>query len=146
MSIIYEALKKTQEKLKFSTTLDPREKLKLKLYIIFIFLALLGCSYSLTTLFYAPAPLPLDLIRKQVAASLAEQKQPTQTLSTKPAKTTSERFILNGIVTMGNEKVALINDEMVRKGEYVEGAYVINILENKVYLDLGGKPVVLKIK
>ena len=47
---------------------------------------------------------------------------------------------------MDNEKVALINDEMVRKGEYIEGAYVINILENKVYLDLGGKPVVLKIK
>ncbi len=146
MSIIYEALKKTQEKLKFAATLDPREKLKLKLYIVFIFIALLGCSYALTTLFYSPAPLSVDIIKKQITSSLLQQKQPLQASSSRPAKTTSERFVLNGVVTMDNEKVALINDEMVRKGEFIEGAYVINILDNKVYLDLGGKPVVLKIK
>lgn len=146
MSIIYEALKKTQEKLRFATTLDPREKLKLKLYLVFILIALLGFSYSLTTLFYSPAPPSIDMIKRQAANSLVKQKQPEPTTPAKPTKTTKEKFILNGIVTMDNEKVALINDEMVRKGEYIEGAYVINILENKVYLDLGGKPIVLKIK
>jgi hypothetical protein len=146
MSIIYEALKKTQDKLKFATTLNPREKLKLKLYIVFIFAALLGCSYALTTLFYSPAPLSSNQNKKQIAGSASEQKQPVQFSSSRPAKTSSERFILNGVVNMDNEKVALINDEMVRKGEFIDGAYVINILDNKVYLDLGGKPVVLKIK
>lgn len=146
MSIIYEALKKTQEKLKFATTLDPREKLKLKLYIVFIFVALLGCSYALTTLFYSPAPLSSEQIKKEIASSMAKQKQPVQISSSKPVRATSERFALNGVVTMDNEKVALINDEMVRKGDFIDGAYVINILDNKVYLDLGGKPVVLKIK
>lgn len=143
MSIIYEALKKTQEKLKFAAVLDPRERLKLKLYIIFIFIALLGCSYALTTLFYTPASL---LAKKPTPSSVAAEKQPIQMPTFKSAKPESEKFALSGIVTIDSEKVALINNEMIRKGEYIEGAYVINILDNKVYLDLGGKPVVLKIK
>ena len=148
MSIIYEALKKTQERLRFANVLDPRERLKLKLYVIFIFVALLGFSYALTILFYNPSLVSVDLNKGPVDNLLLEHKQSAQAILTasKPTKQPSERFVLKGIVTKNNEKVALINDEMLRKGEYIDGAYVINILDNKVYLDLVGKPVVLKIK
>lgn len=148
MSIIYEALKKTQERLRFAAVLDPRERLKLKLYVVFIFIALLGFSYALTILFYNPSLVSIDLNKKPLDSLPLEQKQLTQAPPTasKPIKQPSDRFVLKGIVTKNNEKVALINDEMLRKGEYIDGAYIINILDNKVYLDLGGKPVVLKIK
>jgi len=146
MSIINEALKKTQIKLKPSPEEEKKNKRILKLYIVFIFFVLIGCSYVLTTLFYTPSsPTPGDLAEEtKMKAAQEESSIKVPWIRTPLGKT--GKFVLSGVVTMDNEKIALINDEMVKKGDYIEGAYVINIVDDKVYLDLGGKPLVLKIK
>ncbi|MFH1655519.1 MAG: hypothetical protein ABH954_02785 [Candidatus Omnitrophota bacterium] len=146
MSIIYDALKKTQVKLKLPSEEAKRNRYILKLYIVFIFIVLIGCSFVLTTLFNTPISPSTDLIKELKTTSSEGQKTSDQSSWFKAPLGKGPKFVLSGIVTMDNEKTALINDQMVKKGEYIEGAYIINIVDDKVYLDLGGKAVVLEIK
>jgi hypothetical protein len=145
MSIIYEALKKTQRKLKISAGKDKKKKSILKFYIALIFLALIGCSFALTILLYNPI-IPEKLITKNYTESTQSQKMIIQKSWLKNYEENSHKFVLTGIVTMNDEKIALINDKMVKKGDYIEGASVIDILDDRVYLNLSGKPILLKIK
>ncbi|MBM3251769.1 MAG: hypothetical protein FJZ11_03200 [Candidatus Omnitrophica bacterium] len=146
MSIIYDALKKTQTKLKLPSDETKQNNYTLKFYIVFIFIVLIGCSYVLTTLLYSPAAVNPDFIKEIKTTASVEQKPAVKTSWIKSPLGNAPELELTGIVTMDNEKIALINGQMLKRGEYIEGAYVINILNDKVYLDLGGKPVVLKIK
>jgi molybdenum cofactor biosynthesis enzyme len=100
----------------------------------------------LTTLLYSPISPPPNLVKEIKTPASVEQKPVAKSSWIKSPLGKTPDLELTGIVTMDNEKIALINGQMVKRGEYIEGAYVINILNDKVYLDLGGKPVVLKIK
>lgn len=133
MSIIYEALKKTQGKLSSPEEIKKKKNL-IKFYIAFSIIALIVCSYVLSVLLYNP-PAVENKTRKNGLAARA-----------KKGPNSSQGFTLTGIIEVENEKMALINEELIKKGDSIDGASVVDILDNKVYLDLAGKPIILKIK
>lgn len=145
MSIIHDALKKTQSKLNLPEEEIAKRKLLLKLYIAFIVVAIIGASFALTTLLYSP-PLPEKLAKEIEKTTSREENTNTKSNWFTSPQGKRRSFVLNGIVNIDKKRMALINDEVVKKGDYIEGAAVIDILDDKVFLDLGGKPVVLKIK
>jgi len=53
---------------------------------------------------------------------------------------------LNGIVTMKNDKFALINNQVVREGDSVEGKVIIKISLEEVELDDNGRTIILQTK
>ncbi|MCA9400341.1 MAG: hypothetical protein KC713_01845 [Candidatus Omnitrophica bacterium] len=57
-----------------------------------------------------------------------------------------EPLILSGTMMMGNERVAIINDDVYEVGESIQGKKIINITLKKVDLIAGGKITTLFVK
>ena len=55
-------------------------------------------------------------------------------------------FILNGIFSSKGEKLALINNLIVKEGDLLLGARVLHIYSNKVELDTDGQKITLRLK
>jgi len=56
------------------------------------------------------------------------------------------RLKLNGIIHIGSTKVAIINDTVLREGDWILKHRIVRIDEDKVILEYRGKERVLKIK
>jgi len=154
MSIINEALKKTEESIQKSATKEtakPNKKPKSKphLFYILIFIgSLFLCSLIFTIIkrnivpASAPEPLKTALINKesQIAPIL-----PVADPSTFPEEQTKpeRKFILNGIFFSNNGGYALVNNQIVRENDLVDGAKVEKITINSVELNNEGKTVTL---
>lgn len=132
MSIIYEALKKTQQKRTISgeITVQQKQKMSMSTTIILINLLLIICLLAFSKIYSTifvhkaplpppPTPAPVKIVKKQLPAI--------------------DKFLLSGMFISKDEKLVIINNKTLHEGDLVDGAKVASILPNKVILLQYGK-------
>ena len=179
MSIINEALKKTEEHLQKKAAADnliapkPSGVKPFLLYILILLAGLLLGNFIFSLLSRklksnASLPVRQDLISSSqnhkpqgdglASSSQSHQPQTAQTTNSpfaavlpsllpegkKPPSQAS--FILNGIFFSNNDGYALINNQIVRVNDYVDGAKVGLITANIVELDNAGQTITLSTR
>jgi len=157
MSIIYEALKKAQRRLKITPIKTEEEKRWPWFYLGFIVASLLGCVFVLVLIFYTPkiktlATSNLDqkqksIDEKRVAPTKVEYK-PSRAIEyeSDPSKFPKNTLKLDGIIYMNDDYIALINNRILKKGDFIEGAQIIGISDNSVDLKFGDSNFNLRLK
>ena len=157
MSIINEALKKAQKKLELvspsAASSVPAATAEKNTWLWFftglILAGFIGCGIVFVSLIYSRNQTPSVVISKpksEVTIEAVRQKYlPAISVQDLP-KTKPGEAALNGIITMDDEQFALINNEIYRAGDYVEGHRILNITKDKVELFKKGKVTVLKTK
>lgn len=155
MSIIYDALKKTQGKQGNGLLKDmgriglfkPGQKLGLSIFhkpfLFFLLLAAaLGFSgyYLLPHLKQRSSP---PIIRNQEYTQPIEPVIPIVSLRAEPEL---PNLTLNGIVVTESGNGALINDKILTVNDLIEGARVLEINSKDVLLDYNGKKISLEMK
>jgi len=171
MSIINDALKKVQQNLdrqkKGSGTNPsaPRSEKKEKhsdLFEAFIIASFLGSILILSTFFiFSPKqkiPTPPILAEKTESAQEAV-KDPVSLTPPAPASVPSSAAMqkpdnsrnhvsgltLNGIVKMGEEYVALINNKIVKEGDILGERKILRIEKDQVKVFADGETVILRL-
>jgi len=172
MSIINEALKKTEEHLLKNSAKDNPLSTKtlapkpFMLYILILIAGLLLGSLIFNLLKHLPQnntsltkknslTFPSQAHRAQTQQTPVENTQPivqttdSSLASIPPNQPLTERkpdkanFILNGIFFSDNDGYALINNQIVRENDYIDGAKVSLITANNVQLDSAGQTITL---
>lgn len=165
MSIINEALKKTQfqleQKISGAISASPRPSSKntwLKVTAILIFLGFLANggifaflvlrNHSTTIRLTQNKPTPVAHTQHQGTVTLFSHPPAAsvQTSAQKNSQPDSPALILNGIITMDEEKLALINNQIIKEGDYLDGKRVLSISMDEVELFDKGEIIVLKNK
>ena len=158
MSIIYDALKKTQHKLRNATLLSPdqraiangQEKNKFWLWaaIFTICLGFIICGFILTTLVFSknsaystPSPVGNSPAANQISQT---SFKPGTAFVKEPAA--SSEIVLNGIMSMGDEQLALINNKIYKAGDYIGDKRVLSISAEKVEIFDKGNVITLTTK
>ena len=83
-------------------------------------------------------------VEKQVSEKIPSQPEPESRYSGQDKIPSRPSFVLNGIVISDNQRYALINNEIVKVGDNIGGAVVINILPGEVNLKVGDSEIRLK--
>jgi hypothetical protein len=179
MSIINEALKKTEEYIQKNNAKDnliapkPASPRPFLLYILILLAGFLIGNFILNLLSHKAQANGLasnSQSHKAQANGLASNSQNHKIqrmqipkkdttpiaqaihLATVPAllnqpkqekKTVEPNFVLNGIFFSDNDGYALVNNQIVRKNDYVDGAKVGLISANTVELDNSGQKITL---
>lgn len=151
MSIIYDALKKVEKAsniaLEVQVAKERKPGFQLRNYLLSA-LAILLVLYiaNLYRLNFKPAqktqslalseqtPAPPILPQEPLAA---EEIPPPPEPLVKPTPT----LVLNGLFYAQDESYVLINNQIVREGDAVDGAIVTQILPDAVELEFEGKPI-----
>jgi hypothetical protein len=162
LSIIYDALKKAEKNV--NTEPKAKTKPKPKLYLIYIlavcfglFIASLVFSYLTSSKKQSLAGTKKISIAKKTNLGFPVKPSPPTPSNPKPApsvkivqassgnirKEHQGQFVLNGIFFSGNEGYALVNNNIVKENDTVEGATVRKITLDEVELDYEGKAVKL---
>lgn len=136
MSIIYNALKKTQENLQAQQNIPPSKfktrlpwiDILIVLFIVFLLIKAGG--------FYYP---------KMKSLLSSSTINANQTKNTVPPKENQVKLILNGVFISEQEKVALINNQPMHIGDTVQGLKVIAIEPDKVKLKSDTDIIVLPV-
>lgn len=154
MSIIYEALKKTRESpesasrqalTKDKDLLNPRPSLFKKHAGLAAWGAVLGILFTwvITHKLSAPVPIgkaqlppPLNPPKKSKAA----QRNP----DTAGSSRAMPHLLLNGIVLSEDGNIAMINDQICKAGDEIEGAKIVRITSSQVTLGFRNQEIVLK--
>jgi len=148
MSIIYDALKKveTSQTDDSKTKIDKGFKSKLKIYLVVALMVCLGLFVA--NIFYEWL-IPKPLLNTTEPAALQTKEIPP---AFTPLETTGRQeknkvsltgFTLNGVFFSGAEGYALINNRIVKKGDKIDGATVVQVLLDEVDLDFGGSLIKL---
>jgi len=151
MSIINEALKKTEQRIQQNNSL-PAKLPGPKPFLLYILILLAGIylsSFIFSLLGHkiktAQAPKPQAAIAIQQPAVLSPlPEQPV--LAKEEKKAPEAAFVLNGIFFSDNDGYALINNQIVRENESVDGSKVKKITANTVELDSQGKLITLSTR
>jgi type II secretory pathway component PulC len=134
MSIINEALKKIEPEGKIETISHSKKR---KGWTVFIFLSL-GLILILTS---------LTLLKKQ--PSLLPEKDKSGSLPSPSLNSSEDRLppslILKGIAHFGEENWAIIDEQIIRQGQFIKGAKVEEIFSDRVELTFEGKRFTLQI-
>ncbi len=152
MSIINEALKKTEEQLQKNSAKDTTVKIPhpgarpVLLYILILAAGILLAHLIFnqlgrrvqTKITPKNAALPKPLPPNPLAGPL-----PVARVLPEEKKTPETDFILNGIFYSDNSGYALINNQIVRENDYVDGAKVNTITAKTVELDKNGIKITL---
>ncbi len=136
MSIIHEALKKAQIRLTIPSEDKKKTNILILLGIGFVFLGFLGCGFALMLLINSSRPktfVKVVELRKQLNEKKVAINLP---LTSKPD---NSQLVLNGIISMEGNYLALINNQILKEGDYVQGMRIINITKDKVELYSQGK-------
>jgi hypothetical protein len=164
MSIIYDALKKveTSQTGDSKREIDKGFKPKLKIYLLYALMICLGLFIA--NIFYEwliPKPLlnTTDIVtggqpmidKKETVSSYSQPSTGTTVLQTSASVETKietqkegpSSFTLNGVFFSGNDGYALINNRVVKKGDKIDGATVVQILLDEVDLEFGGSIIKL---
>lgn len=157
MSIIYEALKKVEKNQaaepavvqKKQSSKTAKTSPAVRPYLLYVFLAcVLVFALNLTLQNKNPKQASIHPVKQPVSASTSAEKaqQPLKAVEPLPApkKGISELLILNGVFFSGKEGYAIINNQIVKKGDVVEGALIKKIELGLVEVEYEGKIVVLK--
>jgi len=180
MSIIYDALKKTQKAIDVSPKIEshkeppvaPKDrrvqtKPKIKLYLLYVFTACLGLFIAniffaflrhpkvpaaqdqsrLSGSFKGPQADPATATLPQIPAPKPEAIQSAE----KPLLSAPESkkeppaaLVLNGIFSSGDEGYCLINNQIAKAGDVIDGARVLRINSNDVELERDGLSIKLR--
>lgn len=160
MSIINEALKKTGQLIQENEAKsNPQAHAKNahRPYLLYILIMLLGITASkfifvmLNQKIKTTQPNPVVLTGSKEAVHLVSTSSApaagAQTEENKPTKDNlpaeKRNFVLNGIFYSNNDGYALINNQIVRENDTVDGATVIKITARTVDLDNQGEAVSL---
>lgn len=153
MSIIYDALKKVERSYDAKAGAKKEEKHPKFVFkkIYFLYLLLIGISVVAGRFFFIKAP-PQHVEPAQVQAppqvqapapvpAPQEAQAPAPPIDAK--KKLQESLVLNGIFFSGDEGYALINNQIVKQGDLIEGATVKQISLNEVELEFEGSTIKL---
>ena len=155
MSIINEALKKTEEHLQMKTAQNnplPPKSCNHKSYLLYILILLAGLfigNLIFNLLKHTSKDNPRQKpspVNNTLAVTPAAQPPLAPVLSNPPEETplpVKTGFILNGIFFSDNDGYALINNQIVRVNDYVDGACVREITASNVQLDNAGQTITL---
>ena len=165
MSIIYDALKKVERSIHPNPTLQIQKKehkIKPKVYLLFVLVA--GLGIFVANIVFGLFTKSLQSKKNAMTGNLPQVKleqnlvsQPPQalpkeaplaesslSLSPIPADTenlTSPVLVLNGVFFSENEGYALINNQVVKKGDVINGATVTQITLGGVELEFQGSVI-----
>ena len=164
MSIIYDALKKVEASgaNDSKTKIDKGFKPKPKIYFLYalvicfgffianIFYGWLSPKLSLKTTDIVTKGQPL-IDKKQAVSAYDQSSSKTATLQTNTSvenrietpKENPPSFTLNGVFFSEDEGYALINNRIVKKGDKIEGATIVQISLDEVDLEFGGSIIKL---
>lgn len=126
MSIIYDALKKSQQaraKLHVKAVRMPRNKRKNMIMMLLI----LSCIFAIITSLLIPATASLSLPMTS-RHSTSQKQQIMPYIAAKP------RLMLEGVFLSDTEKLALINHRAYHEGDYVNGMKIVSIAFDQVEL------------
>ncbi|MBI4708155.1 MAG: hypothetical protein HY761_09590 [Candidatus Omnitrophica bacterium] len=150
MSIINEALKKIEPEGKIETISHSKKR---KGWTVFIFLSLILILTSFTLLEISISTgktkflTGFTLLKKQ--PSLLPEKDKSLSLPSPSLNSSEDRLppslILKGIAHFGEENWAIIDDQIVRQGQFIKGAKVEEIFSDHVELTFEGKIFTLQI-
>lgn len=153
MSIINEALKKTEQYVHINTAgkIQPHKtKLSPKLFLIYALILLSGLFLSHIIFKLLGQKVVKTQPQKEIIAVVQNQQTTLPALlPVKPASLTEEQkkpevnYILNGIFFSDNDGYALVNNQIIRESDSVDGAKVIKITPNSVELDSQGTLITL---
>jgi len=165
MSIINEALKKTQSQLEqINPASPPVQPHKSERNIgVLILTTLLFVGFLMSTgvflfLIFKNHSAKANFVKNKILPAANNQSQGTVTLFTQapmaaiqsPAPKDSSQgpshFVLNGIITMNKEKLALINNQILKEGDYIEDKRILSISMDKVEIFNKGEIIILKNK
>lgn len=153
MSIIYDALKKTEKIIHFdlkpATEIKP-EKPRSRIKIIALYMLMVMSGLAIGNMVFGLLNEPAKKIVKNAPAPVAVL-QPKEKLVAKnktenlpDAKSQPKTpFVLNGIFFSQGQGYALVNNQIVRIGDNVDGAIVTRITVNEVELNSEGKSIKL---
>lgn len=145
MSIIYEALKKVQTQFSAPFKAQKRNNPWLWASVGFVFLGFLGCGFVLMLLINSfTSKTVIKYVSPKKADTLESQETPNPPPI--PKQNSPDALFLNGIMTMEGEYMALINNKIVKEGDYIQNLRVLSITQDKVELYSQGKIVVLSTK
>lgn len=150
MSIIYDALKKVERAdiNRQATNSAPRKSkpgLNIKIlviYLIAICISIVLANRIFVFLSVSPNKISSPRISSPLASSIASSRAPEpKTIPDVPVKSLPV-FILNGVFFSGGEGYALIDNQVVKKGDRVNGAIVQSITMDEVdLLDRSGSTI-----
>lgn len=143
MSIILDALKKAQVRLTGPIEDKKKASTITWLGIGFVFLGFLGCGFALMLLINSSRP--KTVVKYVEPIKPTEEKKPAINLPL-ISKTDKAQLVLNGIITMEGEYLALINNQILKEGDYIQEMRIISITKDKVELYSKGKLTVLTQK
>lgn len=124
MSIIYDALQKTQRQLNTKNQLKTIRPFHNWFDVILVSIILILLIVTLIAYF--------PIFKKWMITDKKHPVIPTHTVTPRPSP--GVKLILNGIFISENDKVAQINNRLVSVGDAVEGNRVLEITSNKVKL------------
>lgn len=150
MSIINEALKKTEQHLQKNAAGDnplPRKLLHSKPFLFYVLILLAGIllgNFIFTLLKHKAQPKVIPL--KNILPVTKTIDVPLPVLPSQPLeenKPVEANFILNGIFFSDDDGYALVNNQIVRENDFVDGAKVSLITANTVVLNNAGQTITL---
>jgi len=144
---------------------ESRKPSVTKIFLTFVTFILLGCGIFLAFYLYKIESIPdarsranakknmVKDIPKQInkvveSIPLPEQVKQTISPSTKPAKkeTVQQGIVLNGIMLMGEKRVALINNKIYEVGDSIDGKEILSISPEMVKIKDGENIKTLKVQ
>jgi len=158
MSIINEALKKTEQYIQKNTAKENQladKKISPKAFLLYILILFGGIFLSNLIFSFLNHKIKTTLPKKN-AVSLVQKGVVQQTVVPppppvvdQPVKPPEEKivnevnFVLNGIFYSNNDGYALVNNQIIREGDLIDGVKVNKITEDIVELDNQGKIITL---
>ncbi|MDD5128988.1 MAG: hypothetical protein PHO40_04990 [Candidatus Omnitrophica bacterium] len=154
MSIINEALKKTEESIQKNSiqgTDGGNKKPGRKPYLFYLLIFIVGLFLSslIFSLIKSKVEKPALAEPPVKTASISEKQiqigQPLSAIKPEEQEKPEKKFILNGIFLSDNKGYAIINSQIAKEGDSIEGVKVEKITENTVELNNEGKTISLSI-
>lgn len=154
MSIINEALKKTElhiQQFEAKKNSPPDKLPGPKPFLLYILILLLGISLSSFIFSLLGHKIKTAQAPNKTAISLQQPAvfapPPETAAAKKEEKNVPEAaFVLNGIFFSDNDGYALVNNQIVRENDSVDGAKVTRITANTVELNNQEKPIILSTR
>ncbi|MCM8797476.1 MAG: general secretion pathway protein GspB [Candidatus Omnitrophica bacterium] len=98
---------------------------------------------------------PASAVKSKTFSSLPEHRQsepisqnntPAPSLYSRSNTVSANAFVLNGLFYAHEENYALINNKVVKEGDFIDGVKVVKILDDGVRLDVNGSMVFLSYR
>jgi hypothetical protein len=151
MSIINEALKKTEEHLQKIAAKNnplPAKPFNPKPFLFYILILLSGLALGNFIFTLLKHKTQVIQIPKKNTETIIKISNPPPlpilpSLPPEENKPIEASFVLNGIFFSDNDSYALVNNQIVRENDYVDQAKVVEIAAHRVQLDNAGQTITL---